>query len=99
MLAALACVVVTIGGAMLRARGGPAGPHMLVVGAYTGVWLMLSPALERPEAFGAALHAALLFSAAWYVHTWWRQGRPGKPLHPAWLRAVSTAAGQRRPDR
>jgi hypothetical protein len=95
MLATLACVLVTIGGAMLRARGGPAGPHMLIAGAYTGVWLMLSPALERPEAFGAVLHAALLASAAWYVHTWWRQGRPGRALHPAWLRAVSTVRRRR----
>jgi hypothetical protein len=56
---------------------------------------MLSPALERPEVFGAVLHAALLASAAWYVHTWWRAGRPGKPLHPVWMRAVSTVRRRR----
>jgi hypothetical protein len=92
----LACVAVTIGGVVLRARGGPFGPHMLLGGAYAGLWLSCSAGLGRPGVYAACLHAAVLFSAVWYVLVWRRAGQPGRPLYPRWATMLSAAARRHR---
>jgi hypothetical protein len=84
----LLCMLVALGGGLLRARGGPVGAHMLLGGAYAGLWLSFSAGLGRPEVYAACLHAAVLFSVCWYVWVWRRAGQPGRPLYPRWVTAL-----------